>query len=41
MRINGDPTELGLWNKGLGPIKMSIGPEVVWLTGVKVRPWIF
>jgi len=22
MLINGDPEELGLWNKGLGPVKM-------------------
>ena len=24
MRINGDPAELGLWNKGLGPIAMKL-----------------
>ena len=42
MRINGDPEELGLWNKGLGPIKMSRAKQdVVWLTGEKVRPWEF
>ena len=41
MRINGDPPELGFWNKGAGPLKMSLGPEIVWLTGMKVRPWLF
>lgn len=42
MRINGDPEELGLWNKGLGPIKMNRSDrDVVWLTGEKVRPWEF
>ena len=34
MRINGDPEELGLWNKGLGPLKMNEAKdEIVWLTG--------
>ena len=40
MRINGEGKELGSWNKGLGPIKMTHAKkEVVWLTGMKVRPW--
>lgn len=42
MRINGDPDELGPWNKGIGPVKMEISEtEVVWLTQEKVRPWVF
>jgi len=42
MRINGDPEELGFWNKGLGPLKMKESKdEIVWLTGQKVRPWEF
>jgi hypothetical protein len=42
MRINGDPEELGFWNKGQGPLKMQKAKnEVVWLTGEKVRPWEF
>lgn len=42
MRINGDPEELGFWNKGLGPLKMQRAKQdVVWLTGEKVRPWEF
>ena len=41
MRINGDTHELGLWNKRDGPIKMLTGDEIVWLTGEKVRPWVF
>lgn len=42
MRINGDPEELGFWNKGDGPLKMARArQEVVWLTGEKVRPWEF
>lgn len=41
MRINGDPPELGSWNKMQGPLRMSVGPEVVWLTGARVKPWVF
>lgn len=42
MRINGDPPELGLWNKLEGPLKMQRARnEVVWLTGEKVKPWEF
>lgn len=41
MRINGDTHELGLWNKMDGPIRMSVGEEIVWLTGEKVRPWVY
>jgi hypothetical protein len=42
MRINGDPEELGLWNKGEGPLPMTAAKEdIVWLTGEKVRPWEF
>lgn len=42
MRINGDPEELGFWNKGKGPLKMNRAKQdVVWLTGEKVRPWEF
>ena len=40
MRVNGEGRQLGAWNKGQGPIKMSIAEEeVVWLTGMKVKPW--
>ena len=39
MRINGDLPELGGWNKGEGPVNMTQGQEVIWLTGAKVRPW--
>jgi hypothetical protein len=40
MRINGEGKELGAWNKGLGPQKMhQSANEVVWLTGMKVKPW--
>ena len=40
MRINGQTTQLGDWNKGLGPLKMEKSDiEVVWLTGEKVKPW--
>lgn len=42
MRINGDPEELGLWNKGKGPLTMQeSNQEVVWLTQQKVKPWIY
>lgn len=42
MRINGDPTELGFWNKGDGPLPMKLSKsDVVWLTGEKVKPWEF
>ena len=42
MKINGDPPELGFWQKGLGPIEMKEATdEIVWLTGEKVRPWEF
>jgi len=33
MRINGDLEKLGLWNKGTGPVRMSKGKEITWLTG--------
>ena len=33
MRINGDPEELGGWNKRDGPIRMQLGAEVEGLTG--------
>jgi hypothetical protein len=34
MRINGDPPELGFWNKGTGPVRMKQSEkEVEWLTG--------
>ena len=34
MRINGDPEELGFWNKGKGPLRMKeCKEEIVWLTG--------
>lgn len=40
MKINGDPLELGFWQKGLGPINMQVAQkEIVWLTGENVRPW--
>jgi hypothetical protein len=38
-RINGDPEELGVWNKRDGPIKMSVYKEIKWLTGQVVTPW--
>ena len=42
MKINGDPPELGFWQKGLGPVEMKeAAEEIVWLTGEKVRPWEF
>ncbi len=41
MRISGDTAKLGNWNKGTGPIDMQTGAEVTWLTGEKVRPWVF
>jgi hypothetical protein len=40
MRINGDTEKLGDWNRGLGPLNMTIGPQIIWLTGEIVRPWI-
>lgn len=33
MRINGDTEELGMWNKGNGPVKLVQGEEIIWLTG--------
>ena len=40
MKINGDPPELGFWQKGDGPISMQLAQnDVVWLTGEKVRPY--
>jgi len=34
MKINGDPEELGFWQKGKGPLCMQEAKqEVVWLTG--------
>ena len=40
MRINGEGKELGAWNKERGPTDMTKAEqEVVWLTGMKVRPW--
>jgi hypothetical protein len=42
MKINGDPPELGFWQKGLGPVNMTPAVnEIVWLTGEKVKPWEF
>lgn len=41
MRINGDLDQLGMWNKGDGPIKMTYGEEMTWLTGQRVKPWEF
>ncbi len=42
MRINGDIQEMGNWNKGEGPRPMSVSDtEVKWLTGSRVRPWVF
>ena len=39
MRINGDTTKLGNWNKGEGPLVMDKGAPRQWLTGEKVSPW--
>ena len=40
MKINGDPPELGFWQKGDGPISMKLAQnDVVWLTGEKVKPY--
>ena len=40
MRINGDPVELGSWNKLTGPIIMGQSTQAVkWLTGEMVNPW--
>jgi len=39
MRINGATDRLGDWNKGRGPIRMNLGQERQWLTGMTVRPW--
>ena len=39
MRINGGTDKLGDWNKGEGPLAMTLGKERVWLTGEKVEPW--
>jgi hypothetical protein len=33
MRINGGTERLGEWNKGQGPLPMSIGAPRRWLTG--------
>ena len=41
MRINGSIPELGSWNKGVGSIDMEKGPLKTWLTGEKIRPWVF
>ena len=41
MRINGDPEELGVWNKRNGPLPMKLGHEITWLTSQVVRPWVF
>lgn len=41
MRINGDVPEMGMWNKGDGPVTMTQGEEITWLTGMRVRPWEF
>lgn len=41
MRINGDILQLGMWNKGDGPVRMEKGQEITWLTGQKVKPWAF
>ena len=42
MKINGDPEELGFWQKGKGPLPMQLAKqEVTWLTGEKVVPWEF
>ena len=41
MRINGSIPEMGLWNKGEGPIVMQKGDLKTWLTGEKIRPWAF
>lgn len=30
-----------MWNKGTGPVRMTQGEEITWLTGQKVRPWEF
>ena len=40
MRINGEGKDLGRWDKGTGPKRISIAKnEVEWLTGEKVKPW--
>jgi hypothetical protein len=39
MRINGDTTKLGNWNKGEGPLVMGRGSPRQWLTGEEVSPW--
>ena len=40
MKINGEGKQLGAWNAGKGPRTMiQAKEEVVWLTGMKVRPW--
>ena len=42
MRINGDIIEIGNWNKGDGPKPMTQSDtEIRWLTGAKVKPWVF
>lgn len=41
MRINGETDKLGNWNKGIGAINLQKGDEVTWLTGEKVKPWVF
>jgi hypothetical protein len=39
MKINGEGAQLGRWNVD-GPQTMKEAKdEVVWLTGMKVRPW--
>lgn len=39
MKINGEGKQLGRWNQD-GPQTMSQSKhEVVWLTGMKVKPW--
>ena len=40
MRISGEEAQRGAWAKDLGKIKMTEAQkEVVWLTGMKVKPW--
>jgi hypothetical protein len=39
MRINGDSPKLGSWNKGTGPVLMTLGKPRKWLTGETVVPW--
>ena len=42
MRINGDIEEMGNWNKGEGARPMQLSEtEITWLTGAKVKPWVF